>query len=137
MLFRLLLVISVLALIQGCQSTSKSTETKVLKPYLLERVQLASGEQPIPVNYVYRAAKLADKRGYRNFALVNEQKFDNKMEIFLDKGIKALMFNDGSEQTYLKELSAGSYRYQLYGIFSTDEYKDSKRVPIGNIPGAA
>ncbi|MCG9752167.1 hypothetical protein L1D54_16975 [Vibrio brasiliensis] len=136
-----LMVACLTLLIGACNSTSsnQAKELAVLdnaKSYSYESIKVPSPNDATPYDYVFYAAKKADKMKFKRFALVHEYSKD-KHGIFRPSKFAVFMFNGKDDFIELKRFEKPYRKLKLLGIFETEEYKDKRFIPIGHIPGAA
>ncbi len=136
-----LIISGLVVFLSACNSTGSSSgnSNAVLdntKAYTYESVKVPSPKEATPYDYVYYAAKQADKMKFRKFALIQEHTKD-KDGIFRPNKITAFMFNGDEDFDEIKRYEKPYRKLKLFGVFETEEYKDKRFIPVGYAPGAA
>ncbi|MDE1326986.1 hypothetical protein L9W97_17805 [Vibrio aestuarianus] len=136
-----LIICGLVLFLSACNSTGTGLENSnaVLdnaKAYTYESVKVPSPKEATPYEYVYYAAKQADKMKFRKFALIQEHTKD-KNGIFRPNKMTAFMFNGDEDFNEIKRYEKPYRKLKLLGVFETEEYKDKRFVPVGHIPGTA
>ena len=140
MKLRSIWVILCALLLAGCNSTGstlQATTDRISEPYKYESIKIPSSnpKEMTAYHYVFHAANKAYEQGYESFALVHEQKM-NTNGTYGSSSIKALMFNGEFNIKILQQKESRTRKITLYGVFDSKEYKDSRYIPIGSVPGA-
>ncbi|TOH52788.1 hypothetical protein CGH37_23475 [Vibrio parahaemolyticus] len=136
-----LLIASSVLFLSACNSTgsslgNSSTVLENAKAYTYESVKVPSLKEATPSDYVYYAAKQADKMKFKKFALIQEYSKDQNGNFRASK-ITAFMFNGDEDFSEIKRYEKVYRKLQILGVFETEEYKDKRFIPVGYIPGAA
>lgn len=106
------------------------------KAYAYEGVNIPSPQEATIYDYMFYAAKQADKMKFKKFSLFREitkDKYDN----FKLNRISTFMFNEDDDLNKVKRYEKPYRKLELIGTFETNEYKDKRYFPLGFVPGAA
>ncbi|MYM58623.1 hypothetical protein GTG28_05245 [Vibrio sp. OCN044] len=128
---RIVAVFIVLIALLGCQSTGTAQREKrpVMKQLFAPKSQEIEAHSLS--NYIKRAAEIASKKGYQNFALLSKSNSKQQQTIWI-----YLYNNDEDLQFFYQEVRHDS-RLNLIDTFSTEESKGRRYLDAGTVPGLA